>query len=100
MWVTQYDPQEKYAAGDYPNQSSGGCGLPAYIKQNRKIDNDNLVLWVTLGSTHFPRPEDFPVMPTSIISAKLQPFGFFRGIRLWIFLKAKYRKKGTPAVLH
>ncbi|HFF3624622.1 primary-amine oxidase [Legionella pneumophila] len=94
VWVTQYDPQEKYAAGDYPNQSSGGCGLPSYIKQNRKIDNDNLVLWVTLGSTHFPRPEDFPVMPTSIISAKLQPFGFFKRNPAMDLPQGKVQEKG------
>ena len=28
LWVTRYDPRERYAAGDYPNQHPGGAGLP------------------------------------------------------------------------
>ncbi len=34
LWVTAYNPQERYAAGDYPNQQRGGDGLPAYVQQN------------------------------------------------------------------
>ena len=30
LWVTRYDPAERYAAGDYPNQHAGGAGLPAF----------------------------------------------------------------------
>lgn len=77
VWVTPYDPKEKYASGDYPNQNEGGNGLPSYIKQNRNIRNKSLVVWVTFGPTHAPRPEDFPVMPVSTASIHLTPFGFF-----------------------
>lgn len=78
VWVTPYDPNEKYPAGDYPNQNEGGNGLPAYIKQNRKIENEPLVVWASFGPTHAPRPEDFPVMPTAVTSISLKPFGFFK----------------------
>ena len=32
LWVTRYDPAERYAAGDLPNQHRGGAGLPAYAR--------------------------------------------------------------------
>jgi len=28
LWVTKYHPNERYPAGDYPNQNPGGDGLP------------------------------------------------------------------------
>ena len=31
LWVTRYDPAERYAAGDFVNQHAGGAGLPAYV---------------------------------------------------------------------
>ncbi len=30
LWVTPYDPDERRAAGDYPNQHAGGDGLPRW----------------------------------------------------------------------
>jgi primary-amine oxidase len=77
VWVTRYDPRERYAAGDYPNQHPGGDGLPAYAARNRSIENEDVVLWYTFGLHHLPRPEDWPVMPVHHIGFKLQPFGFF-----------------------
>lgn len=77
VWVTPYDPKEKYAAGDYPNQHQGGNGLPSYIQQKRNINDTALTMWVTFGPTHAPRPEEFPVMPVAVSSLLLKPFGFF-----------------------
>ncbi|HEY2017067.1 MAG TPA: primary-amine oxidase [Bryobacteraceae bacterium] len=77
VWVTPYDPAEMHAAGDYPYQSKGGDGLPKWTAANRPIDNRDVVLWYTMGITHNPRPEDWPVMPTHIAGFKLVPWGFF-----------------------
>ena len=77
VWVTQYDPEEIYAAGDYPNQSEPGQGLPEYVSDNDAIANEDLVLWYTLGNTHIVRPEDWPVMPVMTSGFKLIPRGFF-----------------------
>jgi primary-amine oxidase len=77
IWVTPYAPGEMYAAGDYPNQSKGGDGLPAWTKANRPIDLKDVVLWYTMGITHNPRPEDWPVMPVHSAGFKLVPWGFF-----------------------
>jgi len=77
LWVTQYDPEQRYPAGSFVNQHPGGGGLPEYIAGNRSIDNKDIVLWHTFGLTHFPRTEDWPVMPTDYAGFKLKPSGFF-----------------------
>jgi primary-amine oxidase len=77
LWVTAYDPAQRYPAGDLPNQHPGGAGLPEYIRGDRGIDGADIVLWHTFGLTHFPRPEDWPVMPVASCGFMLRPVGFF-----------------------
>jgi primary-amine oxidase len=77
VWVTRYAPDERYAAGEFPNQHAGGDGLPKYVAQNRAIENEDIVLWHTFGATHVCRPEDFPVMPVEYTGFTLKPNGFF-----------------------
>ena len=77
VWVTPFHPDEKYGAGDFPNQSRGGDGLKSWTEQDRPIENTDVVLWYTFGHTHIPRPEDYPVMPTAYIGFTLKPNGFF-----------------------
>ncbi|HVH79626.1 MAG TPA: tyramine oxidase, partial [Stellaceae bacterium] len=77
LWVTAYDPTELYAAGAYPNQGKGGEGLPAYVQAHRSVSAADIVLWVTMGFRHVPRPEDWPVMATMWHSLSLVPDGFF-----------------------
>jgi primary-amine oxidase len=77
LWVTPYAPDERRAAGDYPNQHAGGDGLPRWTAADRSITGTDVVLWYTFGVTHFVRPEDWPVMPVEYTGFLLQPFGFF-----------------------
>lgn len=77
LWVTRYDPAQRYSAGDFVNQNPGGAGLPAYITADRELDGQDIVLWHTFGLTHFPRPEDWPVMPVDYTGFTLKPAGFF-----------------------
>ncbi|MBM3678955.1 MAG: tyramine oxidase, partial [Actinobacteria bacterium] len=77
FWATRYDPRERYAAGDYPNQSPGPDGLPRWVEQRRPIADEDLVVWYTFGLHHLPRPEDWPVMPVATIGFMLKPNGFF-----------------------
>lgn len=78
VWITPNHPDERFAAGDYPNQSSGGDGLSRWTAANRPIEATDVVLWYTFGHTHLPRPEDYPVMPTAYIGFLLKPSGFFK----------------------
>ncbi len=77
VWVTPCRDDERYGAGDYPNQSTGGDGLIRWTEQDRSIDNTDIVLWYTFSHLHVPRPEDYPVMPTAYIGFLLKPAGFF-----------------------
>ena len=77
VWVTPYSDAERYPAGDYPNQSKGGDGLPKWTSANRPLDGRDVVLWYVMGITHNPRPEDWPVMPVYEAGFKLMPVGFF-----------------------
>jgi len=77
LWVTPYHPEERFAAGDYPNQHPGGEGLPTWTQANRSIENTNIVVWYTFGHHHIPRPEDWPIMPTAYTGFILKPLGFF-----------------------
>ncbi|GMU78106.1 MAG: amine oxidase [Acidimicrobiia bacterium] len=77
LWVTPYAPDERRAAGEFPNQSAGGEGLPAWTAADRSIVETDVVVWYTFGVTHFVRPEDWPVMPVEYTGFLLSPFGFF-----------------------
>lgn len=79
LWVTRYDPRERYAAGDYPYQSPDAQGLPTYIEDDASLENTDVVLWYTVGAHHIVRPEDWPVMPCAYIGFMLKPVGFFDG---------------------
>ncbi|KAF2720575.1 hypothetical protein K431DRAFT_313245 [Polychaeton citri CBS 116435] len=79
--VTKYDDDQIYPAGRHVPQSSGepSAGLPAWIAANPdgSIDNTDIVLWHTFGLTHFPSPEDYPVMPAEPMTVLLRPRNFF-----------------------
>jgi primary-amine oxidase len=77
LWVTPYAAEERFPAGEYPNQSTGDQGLPAYTAQDRPIVDADLVVWYTFGMHHVVRLEDWPVMPRQHVGIMLQPFGFF-----------------------
>jgi primary-amine oxidase len=77
LWVTAFDPEERHAGGEYPNQHPGGLGLPEWTAQDRPLKAQDVVLWHTFGISHIPRPEDWPVMPVESCGFRLRPWGFF-----------------------
>ncbi|PYH93493.1 amine oxidase [Aspergillus ellipticus CBS 707.79] len=77
IWVTKYQDDELYAAGEFTNQSSRAVGVETWAQRNDHTENEDVVLWHTFGLTHNPRIEDFPVMPMERISVMLRPDGFF-----------------------
>nr|WP_223168010.1 primary-amine oxidase [Nonomuraea sp. SYSU D8015] len=77
LWVTPYAAGERRAAGDFPNQHPGGAGLPEWTAADRPVVDADIVLWYTAGTTHFCRPEDWPVMPVEYVGFMLKPVGFF-----------------------
>jgi primary-amine oxidase len=77
LWVTAYDPEQRYPAGEFMNHSNGAGGLPDMVRADRSVANADIVLWHVFGLHHVPRPEDFPVQPVITCGFKLMPAGFF-----------------------
>lgn len=77
LWLTAYNPNEKWSAGQYPNLSKPGQGLPVYVSDQQKIANADIVAWYTMGFRHITRPEDFPILPTRWHEFQLRPVQFF-----------------------
>ncbi len=73
-WQNYFD-QGEYLCGRYSTQAARD--LPVFIAEDRSIDGEDVVVWHTFGLTHFPRPEDWPVMPVEHTGFKLKPVGFF-----------------------
>ncbi|KAG0587593.1 hypothetical protein KC19_2G175900 [Ceratodon purpureus] len=78
LWVTEYKRDECFPGGEFPNQNPRvGEGLPTWAKQDRKLEETDIVLWYVFGVTHVPRLEDWPVMPVEHVGFNLLPHGFF-----------------------
>ena len=76
LWVTPYAADERFPAGEFPNQGPEEDGLPKWIKGDRSLLNADLVLWHVFGVTHIVRLEDWPVMPVEHCGFRLVPVGF------------------------
>ena len=60
LWVTAYHPDEIFAAGRYPNQSSGGDGLPAWTAADRPLVDTDIVVWHCFRPAPYSPPRGFP----------------------------------------
>ena len=79
--VVPYKDYQVFPAGEYVPQTSGepSRGLPEWIGDGTgNIENTDVVLYHTFGITHFPAPEDFPIMPAEPCSLLLRPRNFFK----------------------
>jgi primary-amine oxidase len=77
MWFTRHRDGEESSAGPYPNQGEPGQGLPAWIGDDEGLEGQDVVAWYTFGITHFPRPEEWPVMNATRAGFRLVPVHFF-----------------------
>lgn len=69
-----------YPSGDHVCQWSGDVaqGMNKWIDNGTaNVENTDILFFHTFGITHFPAPEDFPVMPTEIFDLMLRPRHFF-----------------------
>ena len=91
LWVTRYKEEERYPAGDYVCQSNGELEWPAnrtivdWTAEDENLENEDIVCWLQFGLTHFPRTEDFPIMPAEPVSIMLRASNFFeKNPALWV----------------
>jgi primary-amine oxidase len=99
LWVTAFDPEERYPAGEFMNHSDGRGGLVDFVSKDRNIDNTDIVVWHVFGLHHLPRTEDFPVQPVITTGFKLTPSGFHDqnpGIDLPPQVNVASRLAGSP----
>jgi primary-amine oxidase len=90
LWVVPYRDGELFPAGDYVCQSSGGhhpqnLTITDWVARDEPIENTDIVCYVQFGLTHFPRMEDFPIMPAEPVSVTLRASNFFeKNPALWV----------------
>ncbi|KAE8381901.1 copper amine oxidase [Aspergillus bertholletiae] len=91
LWVTPYKDYELFPAGDYVCQSTGEENHPHnqtiwdWSRRNESIENTDIVCYIQFGLTHFPRTEDFPIMPAEPVSVMLRASNFFiKNPGLWV----------------
>ena len=91
LWVVPYHEDELFPAGKYVCQSTGENGHPQnqtvvdWAARDESIENRDIVCFVQFGLTHFPRTEDFPIMPAEPVSVMLRASNFFqKNPALWV----------------
>ncbi|KZT38380.1 peroxisomal copper amine oxidase [Sistotremastrum suecicum HHB10207 ss-3] len=84
LWVVK----EKEEGGRSRMYPSGRCvpqtkdapedSVGYWVKDEGSIADEDIVLFLTIGVNHIPRPEDWPVMPVEHMRFNLRPIGFFQ----------------------
>jgi primary-amine oxidase len=77
VWVTQHDPEQRYAGGKFAMQSDGSDTLAEWVKADRPLMGQDVVTWFSAGFHHIPRMEDWPVMSTEWKTVHIMPHNFF-----------------------
>jgi primary-amine oxidase len=77
LWVTKYNPEERFPEGKYPNRSAKDTGLGQFSADDQNIVNTDNVVWLTTGTTHIARAEEWPIMPTEWVNVLLKPWNYF-----------------------
>ncbi|KAL8164746.1 UNVERIFIED_CONTAM: hypothetical protein K2H54_003788 [Gekko kuhli] len=79
--VTRHHPREDTSSSMYiqNNPWEPSVDFESFLQDNEKLDDQDLVAWVTVGFLHIPHSEDIPNTSTPGNSAGLflRPFNFF-----------------------
>ncbi|KAF3017420.1 hypothetical protein E8E14_005476 [Neopestalotiopsis sp. 37M] len=91
LWVVPYRDHELYPAGEFVCQSTGIEGhqhnptIVDWVARGGSIENTDIVCYMQFGLTHFPRTEDFPIMPAEPVSITMRASSFFeKNPALWV----------------
>ncbi|GJJ14192.1 hypothetical protein Clacol_008454 [Clathrus columnatus] len=69
MWPSgKYVPQTRSTPDD---------SVERWAEGDESIENEDIVLFATLGVNHITRPEDWPVMPVEHVRLTMRPINFF-----------------------
>ncbi|KZT52940.1 hypothetical protein CALCODRAFT_557812 [Calocera cornea HHB12733] len=80
LWVTRFEEGRDWPAGKYVPQSNNAPedSLEGWMKGAQSVDDEDIILFFTVGSNHIPRPEDWPVMPADMMRITFKPVSFFK----------------------
>ncbi|KAH8817360.1 copper amine oxidase [Xylogone sp. PMI_703] len=84
LWVTPHRDYELFPAGNYVPQSTGAPGyvdntsVADWVARGENIENTDIVAYLQFGITHFPRTEDFPIMPAEPVGIMIRASNFFK----------------------
>lgn len=90
LWVVPYADDRIFPAGSYVCQSTGDTHaenetITDWVARDGSVENTDIVCYVQFGLTHFPRMEDFPIMPAEGVSVMLRASNFFeKNPALWV----------------
>ncbi|KAG8683356.1 hypothetical protein FRC09_016132 [Ceratobasidium sp. 395] len=85
LWVVanEENPDEgrRWPAGRYVPQTrtQPEDSVVEWAEKGENVENADILLFLTVGVNHIPRPEDWPVMPTEHLRIVFKPIGFFKG---------------------
>ncbi|KIY50447.1 peroxisomal copper amine oxidase [Fistulina hepatica ATCC 64428] len=69
MWPSgKYVPQTRAQ----PEDSIG-----SWVAGKQNVQNEDILVYITVGTSHIPRPEDWPVMPVDHLNVTFKPQSFF-----------------------
>ncbi|KAH3898920.1 related to copper amine oxidase [Saccharomycodes ludwigii] len=77
FWVSKYQDDQLYAAGEFTNQSQTDTGLSKWCDGSDSVRNTDTVVWCTLALTHPPSTEQFPLMASDFLQFLVTPASFF-----------------------
>ncbi|KAJ9114677.1 hypothetical protein QFC22_005553 [Naganishia vaughanmartiniae] len=79
IWTVPYKEEELYPAGKWVPQTriTPMDSVSYWAERDENVRNTDIVTYLTVGVTHIPRPEDYPVMPQETCMVLFKPVGFF-----------------------
>ncbi|KAF5383968.1 hypothetical protein D9757_006915 [Collybiopsis confluens] len=83
MWVVKEVEGEKggrmWPAGKYVPQTRDqpADSIASWVAGGLPVKDEDILVFLTVGTTHIPRPEDWPVMPVEHLNIAIKPNSFF-----------------------
>ncbi|KAF9072114.1 peroxisomal copper amine oxidase [Rhodocollybia butyracea] len=83
MWVVKDVEGPKggrmWPAGKYVPQTreQQEDSVESWVEGGLDVKDEDILVYMTVGTTHIPRPEDWPVMPVEHMSIAIKPTSFF-----------------------
>ncbi|TFK26740.1 peroxisomal copper amine oxidase [Coprinopsis marcescibilis] len=86
VWVCRdvegerWGSERVWPSGKYVPQSRGEPedSVGKWVLEEKSVVDEDILVYLTVGTTHIPRPEDWPVMPVEHINLTFKPVSFFK----------------------